>query len=57
MALLGSDKACAEVGKVCPQNLCRQNLVAVVQAARQQHGFVEELTNFGQQGKGLQVPA
>ena len=41
MALLGRDKARAEVGKVCAQNLSRQDFVTVIQSTREQPGIVE----------------
>ena len=51
MAFLGGDKARAEVSEIGTEQLRGENLVAVVEAAGQQQGLVEELADFGDQGK------
>ena len=52
VVFLNGDHAGAEVSEVGPEHLRGQNFMAVVEAAGQQHGFVEELANFCDQGKG-----
>ncbi|MNP57034.1 hypothetical protein D3C76_1518170 [compost metagenome] len=47
VAFARSDKARAEVGQIGAEQLCGQNLMAMVQASCKQHGFVEKLPDFG----------
>lgn len=60
IALAGGDEASAEIGQVGAEHLCGENLVAVVDAAGQQQGLVEELADFRDQRErapGPGVPA
>ena len=45
------DETGAHIGQIGAEQLRRENFVAVVEAAGQQYGLVEELTNLGQQGE------
>ena len=51
VAFLGGDKARAEVREVGAEQLRGENLVAMVEAAGQQQGLVEELADLGDQGE------
>ncbi|MCY1426472.1 hypothetical protein D9M71_422930 [compost metagenome] len=54
--MLGGDEAGAEIGQVGAEHLRGEDLVAVVEAAGEQQGLVEELADLGDQGEGTPGP-